>query len=88
MNANPTCRICRGPAVFIGIAGGAEASCPRACSDCASCRHPDAVLKMVQAELVERSVPDEFGLAWPASFYVTTIRCSKCSVDTKHERPA
>lgn len=89
---NPRCRLCKRPMVFIGISGAAAPACPADCSECATCRHPDATLEIVKAELIER--PSDYvwdptaGGAYikkPGSvtrIYVTTLICSRCGATT------
>lgn len=77
--------------VYIGISGAASAACPRDCSECQSCRHPMAELRLVSAAIEERDETDPFS-AWymvapvKRTYYVSTLVCSKCGATTRRER--
>lgn len=94
-DANPTCLVCRRPMVFIGHSSlGPPWACPRDCSECASCRRPDARLMLVSAQTVDRQ---EDSVAWwfggggvgvpdVKRFHVVTSACSKCAAVTVVEK--
>lgn len=93
---NPTCRVCKRAMVFIGHSAlGPPWACPKDCSECAICKKPDADLKFVSAETVDRQQDSDgwwyYGALTPGvsdvkRYHVVTTRCSKCGATTTTEK--
>jgi hypothetical protein len=86
-DANPKCKLCGTPKIFIGIGGGATSCCPKDCSACSVCHHPDAELVLEGAKLVEVKVPGtSFNLPCTDRFFRTRAVCSHCRYQHTHDK--